>query len=271
MTTYIPAWIYQQFDADYSLEYPGEGYGGWRRIDAPFDLGRCAVAVMHAWQTYPYDVAPGHWRIVEYIPRSIEICEKLLPPFLEKVRAAGVRVIHINSDESAVAHYPGHKKIRELAGENPEKVAPIEIHGATRELRDVKRRIAYPGEHNLPDLKIRSGLSYDFDSHVLPAGDELVMTTGEEIVAACRAYGIDHIIYTGFAINFCLLMSPGGWLDLSRYDITCSAVKELVTAVENKESCREETHKQYGLWHIALCFGVGLEAADFINALKNKE
>jgi len=42
----------------------------------------------------------------------------------------------------------------------------------------------------------------------------------------------------------------------------CSIVRELTTAVENKESCRGEGHKEYGLWSFALWGGFVFEQAD---------
>ncbi|MBT5876886.1 MAG: hypothetical protein HOH43_25920, partial [Candidatus Latescibacteria bacterium] len=48
-TVSIPANFYQQFDADFSLEYPGEGYGGWKRSEIDISMDHTAFVVMHAW------------------------------------------------------------------------------------------------------------------------------------------------------------------------------------------------------------------------------
>ncbi len=37
MEKIIPTWYYQQFDADYDLEFPGEGYGGWKQANLPIN------------------------------------------------------------------------------------------------------------------------------------------------------------------------------------------------------------------------------------------
>jgi len=45
----IRARHYQQFDADLSLEVPGEGYGGWRESEIVIAPEHTALVVMHAW------------------------------------------------------------------------------------------------------------------------------------------------------------------------------------------------------------------------------
>jgi hypothetical protein len=69
----VCARIYRQFDADLSLEVPGEGYGGWREVDIEIDLDSTALVVMHAWDTGTPAQYPGWYRAVEYLPRAEEI------------------------------------------------------------------------------------------------------------------------------------------------------------------------------------------------------
>jgi hypothetical protein len=45
----VPTCYYEQFDADYNLEVPAEGYGGWEKILLPLNLEKTALVVMHAW------------------------------------------------------------------------------------------------------------------------------------------------------------------------------------------------------------------------------
>ena len=47
-TIRLPAHYYQQFDADFSLEVPAEGYGGWRSAPVELSWEHTAVVVMHA-------------------------------------------------------------------------------------------------------------------------------------------------------------------------------------------------------------------------------
>jgi hypothetical protein len=78
---------------------------------------------------------------------------------------------------------------------------------------------------------------------------------------------VNHLVYAGFAINWCLLMSPGGMLEMSRRGIMCSALRQAVTAVENKETARHELAKEIGLWRVALAFGFIFNVDDFVSAI----
>lgn len=77
------------------------------------------------------------------------------------------------------------------------------------------------------------------------------------------------ITYIGFAIDGCLLSSPGGMLDMSRRGLACSAIREAVTAIETKESAPYEGAKAIALWRISILFGFIYELDDFITAIRS--
>ena len=94
-TMKLPAHYYQQFDADFAREVPGEGYGGWKTADLELSWEHTAVVVMHAWDAGTREQFPGWHRAVEYIPRSYAICETVIPPLLKAVRESGFHLIHV--------------------------------------------------------------------------------------------------------------------------------------------------------------------------------
>ncbi|MHB8865809.1 MAG: hypothetical protein ACYC6N_25805, partial [Pirellulaceae bacterium] len=78
---------------------------------------------------------------------------------------------------------------------------------------------------------------------------------------------INHLVYFGFAINWCLLMSPGGMLEMSRHGVMCSAIRQATTAVESRESARQQWAKELGLWRVALAWGFVFDVDDLVAAL----
>lgn len=48
---------------------------------------------------------------------------------------------------------------------------------------------------------------------------------------------------------------------------TCPAIRQAVTAVENKETARGELCKEIGLWRVALAFGFVFDLDDFVSAI----
>jgi hypothetical protein len=94
-----------------------------------------------------------------------------------------------------------------------------------------------------------------------------VAENAEQLFALCKEKHINHLIYAGFAINWCLLLSPGGMADMSKRGLMCSALRQAVTAVENRETAREEWCKEIALWRVALAFGFVFDVGDLCAAV----
>lgn len=265
----IPAGYYRQFDADFSRDVPAEGYGGWERAVLPLDLDHTALAVMHAWDFGTRERYPGWHRAVEYIPRADDICRNVLPRLLEAVRRSGMRLFHIAVPGDYLNKYPGYRATLELAG--PESIRPQSAASdpALETLRRFKADRAFPGAHNRDDIA-RGFARLDFPAGATPADDEPIATTEEQLFALCEKYGVNHLIYAGFAINGCLLASPCGMIDMSRRGILCSAIRQAVTAIENKETARTESAKELGLWFVSIISGFVYEADDLMDGISGR-
>lgn len=249
----VNAWLYQQFDADLSREYPGQGYTGWMQTQIPLDWEHTAVVVMHAWDVGTPEQVPAQYRVCEYVPRSTQIIRERFPSFLEAVRKSGVKLIHVGSrTETSLESLPGYRRSVEKWGVDPESLPRIPEDPTVAELRRIRATLGFPGEHN------REGVAHSQklrDFAIMPRAEEDVVATTHQLFQWCLENEIHHLIYTGFCANACLTMSPCGMYDMSRRGLLCSIVRELTTAVENKESCREERHKEYALWAFSLWGG----------------
>ncbi len=263
----LSAHYYQQFDADFSLEVPGEGYGGWKQAPIEISAEHTAVALMHAWDTGTRQEYPGWHRAVEYIPRSAEISRTVFPGLLEAVRRSPLPLFHVVGGGDYYRHYPGYKRAVALAGPPPPPLPQAESDPVLEELKAFRRKQVFVGEHNRADVD-RGVKRLDFLPEARPLGEEGVAENGEQLFALCREQGVNHLIYAGFAINWCLLLSPGGMADMSRRGVMCSALRQAVTAVENKETARRELCKELGLWRVALAFGFVFDVDALVEALK---
>lgn len=266
----VPTHYYQQFDADYTLDVPGEGYGGWKKTDLPISLQNTAVVVMHAWDVGPRETYPGWYRAVEYIPRSYGISREVFPGLLRAVRQSGMCLFHVaGGNESYYNRYPGYAIAESLAGDEPGPPEQIDWDPVLEQMHVFRTENVFPGAHNQRD--IANGAPHvRFLKEAEPQGEERIAATSRQLYALCREEGINHLIYTGFAINWCLLLSPGGISDMSKHGIMCSAVRQAVTAVENKETARRQLNKELGLWRVALAYGFVYDADDLIDALQSK-
>jgi hypothetical protein len=262
----LPAQVYRQFNADPSCEVPAESYGGWQTIDVDLAPTHTALVVMHAWDCGVPHEFPGWRRAVEYYPRAERILEKVFPPLLAAVRASPLPIFQVvGGGKVYYAHLPGYRRAVALAGPGS-VITPVAPDAYFEKLQKLRAEQSFPGAHNAAD--IAAGLAQlDFAPAARPIGDEGIAENGDQLAALCRAHGINHLIYVGFAINWCLLMSPGGMIDMSRHGCLCSTIAEAVTAVENRETARDEREKQQALWRVALEFGFVFHLHDFLAAL----
>ncbi|MHB9032563.1 MAG: hypothetical protein ACYC6L_05910 [Anaerolineae bacterium] len=266
----LPTWFYRQYDSDFSRDVPGEGYGGWDSAILPLASEHTAFVLMHAWDCGTREQFPGWHHAVEYIPRADAICLEVLPGLLSAIRAAEMPLYHVVAP-TANPYYqalPGYQRAASLPLPPPEQLEPVAGDPVSVELGRFRHDHVFPGAHNQADID-RGFAVMSFPRGAEPLDSEPVAENGRQLAAVCRAAGINHLIYIGFAINWCLLMSPGGMLEMSRYGLICSAIREAVTAVENKESARAELHKEEGLWRTSIAFGFVYQAHDIVQALSN--
>ncbi|MBC7287148.1 MAG: isochorismatase family protein, partial [Armatimonadetes bacterium] len=268
-TLTVRAYYYQHFDADFSRDVPAEGYGGWKEAEIDLSLDHTAVALMHVWDTGTREEYPGWHRAVEYIPRAEQICRTVLPRLLKAVREAKFPLVHIVGGGNYYQDLPGYREVVQLAGPPPPPPEQVEADEVLQRLRAFRASRVFPGAHNQPDID-RGFARIDFHPVAKPLPQEPVVENAHQLFAWCRAKGINHLIYAGFAVNWCLLMSPGGMIDMSRHGLMCSVFRDATTAVENRESARAELNKQEALWRVALAFGFVFDTEDFIAALRSQ-
>lgn len=266
-TITLPTHYYQQFDADFTLDVPAEGYGGWKKENLPLSTDHTAVVVMHAWNCGSREDYPGWHRYVEYIDRSYRISREVFPGLLKAVRGSDMKLFHVVGGGDYYKNYPGYKAAVELAGPEPEPVEQVQSDTVLKKLWNFKSKYSGPGEHNSADIG-RGLKKLDFSNEAKPLDNEEIAENDHQLFSLCRKYGINHLIYAGFAINWCLLLSPGGMADMQKHGIMCSAFRQAVTAVENRDTARNELCKELALWRVALAFGFVYDVDDFVKVIE---
>ncbi len=261
----LPARIYQQFDADPARAVPAEGYGGWKEVEIEPAPTRTALVVMHAWDAHAPGDFPGWDRAVEYRARARRILTAVFPPLLAAVRASPLPVFHVVGGGDYYRTLPGHRRALALSGP-PAAPRPLPIDQTWLTLQALRRARSFPGAPNEAD--VAAGFAQlDFAPTARPLGDEGVAENAAQLTALCHERGVNHLVYVGFALNWCLLMSPGGMVDMARAGCLCSTIEEAVTAVENRETAAAEREKEQALWRVALEFGFVFRLSPFLAAL----
>ena len=261
----IPGSYYQQFDADFSRDVPAEGFNGWKKVPLDISFEHTALVVMHAWDCGTREQFPGWHRVAEFIPRADQIVEKVFPPLLAAARKK-LTVFHVVAEGEYYKQLPGYKRAVELAGTPAPPLPQVDRDPSYDTLQKLRYEDGAIGAHNLKDVQ-RGFARLDFPAPARPRDNEGVAENAQQLFALCKAQRINHLIYIGFAINWCLLMSPGGMLEMRRHGLLCSTIPQAVTAVENKDSARRELAKQLALWRVGMVFGFVFDLEDMLAAL----
>lgn len=114
----IPASYYQQYDANYGLDVPAQGFYGWQKSEIGLDLDHTALVVMHAWDCGSPEKFPGWFRHVEYLPRAQKILKEKFPRLLSTVRNTSMKVFHVVGGGKYYQNFPGYQKAKQLEKKN---------------------------------------------------------------------------------------------------------------------------------------------------------
>jgi hypothetical protein len=266
----LQADYYQQFDADYARAVPAEGFGGWQRDSVEIDPARTAVVVMHAVEHGPRSQYPGLYACCDEVPRTMAVTDSVLARLLPAVRRSPLQLFHVAGGRAMAAGCPGYARAEALAGaELVRDFCAVGDH-SYEALRAFRRDRAFPGAHNQADCAA-AGAAARFPESAAPEGDEGVAVTTRQLAALAADAGVNHLIYAGFNINWCILMSEGGMVEMNRLGYVCSAFRQAVTGVENRESARQELGKELGLWRVSVEYGLVFDVHDFVAAAAREE
>ena len=260
---------YQQFDADFDREIPAEGYGSWKTELVDFDRSRIALVVVHANDPGARDKVPGWYRAVEYLPRSVAIMADRFDALLSTCRENDVPIIHLAGTDGFHRGYPGYAMAESLPVNPTPPIARLSSNEELRKFTQFRRSHVFPGKHNESDIQAGRKEMNDFPESSRPRGDEYVVDRADRLDAAARNLGATHLVYCGFAVNWCVWFISGGMVDMSRLGYVCSIIEEATTAVENAESARGEKHKAYALWTISVEFGFVFPIDEFLSGVRN--
>jgi nicotinamidase-related amidase len=265
-TLRLDAHVYRNFPADYSLDVPAEGFGGWTTVPVELPLAETALVSMHAWDYGTRERFPTLYATEEYVTRARAILRSVFPPLLAAARGAGLTVLHVVGGGDYYKDLPAYRRAAEMAGAAPEFVGEAPHSDANIAFRRLKADLARP----VP--KCAGGgegeWKADFAPEARPMPGEGVAENADQLSALCREAGVSHLVYIGFYINWCLLTSAGGMRDMARRWYFCSTIRDATTAVENKESARTEAFKEEALWRVATGYGFVFDSAPFIVALR---
>ena len=271
-TIQVPWHIYRHYPADFSAgPAAARGFIGWDSEVRELDLDRTALVLMHLpdagltpdTQFGPDAQRPDLLGTVEWVPRTAAMITGPLPGLVEAARAAGLQVVHVQPNPAYQTGPCWERSVAEAGERPPDDTDKLESTGLLpahqRDVFDLAPRPEGSPEHvwGMPEV-------------LMPQGDDLVAGESWSLHRLMAKRGINHLIYCGWALNWCLWFSSGGMCDMSRKGYLCSAVRGGCVAIENRESADTEGNLQYALWKTAVMFGYVFEIGELQARLRGR-
>ena len=237
--------------AEANLRY---GHLRWRLPTA-----ETALVLVNCWAYFP---------LQSFVDRVDEICRTKIRPALAACRALGVTVAHAPSPQWAANYREFHFATPPEAKSEEPGASPGDWPPATGEFA-VPRTGAEPGfkawreKITAADLKIAAPVE--------PAGDDIVVSTGDQLHALCRQRRIKHLLYAGFASNICVLERDYGVKAMKQRGYNIVLLRDGTTAIESSETVGGLWATRSAVFYVELKIGVSTTAADLVEACRTAE
>ncbi|MBL8850407.1 MAG: isochorismatase family protein [Planctomycetaceae bacterium] len=213
---------YYRWHVDPGVEWL-EANTDYAQLDWTIPVHQAALVLVDVWDRHYLKDAEA---------RAEAIINEKFVPLLAGARSAGLPIIHAPSPPHAMRHPnwigAGTKPQRSAP---PDDWPPAEFRGKSGRY-SVYARPAEAREAELSEL--RSHLQ--IHPRVLPAGDEPVVATGDELHHVCSRNGILFLIYAGFNTNACILMRDYGTLAMTQRGYEVLLLRDCTTGMESRQS-----------------------------------
>ncbi len=229
-----------------------------REIPMSLPVNQTALVLVDMWNIH---------FIESWIERAREVTESVIVPALNAAREAGLAIVHAPSPEVA-RKYHQFAKLKPPSPEPEPDWPPAEF----RRRRGIYA--AYRGpRHQPPGIEChmrRIGMDENLD--ISPAikvlDDDYVVATGQQLHELCKERGILHLIYVGFAANWCLLGRDYGMRAMARRGYNVILIREATTGVEFPDTLPRLLVTEMAVREVEQQLGFTVSLDDFIAACR---
>ncbi len=186
----------------------------------PLPVEQTALVLVDLWSTH---------YISTWLSRATQVLQDRVLPVRHAARAAGMLVIHTPSP--AVAQRYSHPP-----DDPPNQPAPP-LDWPPPAFRGIYRSGEYAAFGRNPEPRLQQALEryprdLDISPLVQPHPDEPILHTGPELHRLLAGRGILHLVYAGFATNWCIMHRDYGILAMERRGYNVILVRDATTGVE---------------------------------------
>lgn len=222
-----------------------------REVGMALPLAQTALVLVDVWD--------NHF-IESWLERAGRVTAEGVVPVLVAARAAGMMVVHAPSPPIA-ENYEQLKRFAPVEPSGPADWPPAEFRARAGEYAAFRGpRSQPPGIPSIPEL----GMSPLVE--VLAA--EYVVATGDQLHEVAREQGIVHLIFAGFATNWCILNRDYGMRAMARRGYNMILLRDATAGVEFPDTVDTCFATEMAIREVEQQLGFSAANADFFAACK---
>jgi nicotinamidase-related amidase len=225
-----------------------------REIDMPLPVKQTALVLVDVWNVH---------FIESWIERAKAVTVNAVIPALNTAREVGLTIVHAPSPPVA-EQFPQLKRHTPPKPSTSPDWPPAEFRGRSGEYA------AYRGPRSQPP-----GIGVHWDKlaaqlSISPAidvqDDDFVIATGQQLHELLRERGILHLIYAGFATNWCVLGRDYGVRAMAGRGYNIILLRDATTGVEFPDTLERLFTTEISIREIEQQFGFSASNPDFFQA-----
>ena len=232
----------------------------------PLPVAQTALVLVDVWATHYID---------SWLQRAADITAEKILPLTQALRAAGVTIIHAPSPFVVERQHPEsmptvHQTAKKAVQENAEPAdggewPPAAFRGLYRsgDYADFGRN----QEQRLQDAHARYETKLKISPLMQPQPGDVVIATGEQLHDELRSRRILHLLYAGFATNWCVMGRDYGMIAMQGRGYNNVLVRDATTGVEFHDSVDELTATQITIREIETKYGWSTTCDELVHDL----
>ena len=227
-----------------------------REFEMPLPVDETALVLVDLWNVH---------FIESWIARAAQITTECIVPVIDAARQAGLTVVHAPSPPVA-EQYPQLQRHKPPAPSLPSAWPPSDFRGREGGYAVYCGPRSQPPGIGIHWDKLASQLS------VSPAidvqDDDFVIATGQQLHALLAERRILHLLFAGFATNWCVLGRDYGIRSMSRYGYNILLLRDATTGVEFPDTYDNLFTTEIAIREVEQQYGFSVSNADFFAAVE---
>ncbi len=213
-----------------------------------------ALVLVDVWATHYID---------SWLARAADITREKIVPLMAAARQAGVLVVHAPSPFVVQRHHP-ESMPSSPSTPSTDDWPPAGFRGIYRSGehapfgRQPEPRLSAAQKRYETELKIAEIAA--------PQSGDSIIADGVQLHALLKARGILHLVYAGFATNWCVIGRDYGIIEMNGRGYNIILARDATTGVEFHDSVEAETATQITIREIETKYGWTTTTDDFLRA-----